>query len=197
MTEKTPLNESPEKLEETPAGMPLRGMAMILIAVAVLLAAWGAYSATRGEDSNASGGQLTPVTQVPASQAPDTRKAGEDSSTTSQPKSQEKSEADTPEGAVAKVHVLNNSTVPGLAADISEQLEAHGWELGEVGNFADQVLPENTVFFTPGNPAAEEAAKKLAAQVGAVAAPRPEGLPAGTEDPSTLVLILTGETAVR
>lgn len=44
-------DQNPEQTPDQAQGLPLRGMAMILIAVALLLAAWGAYSMTRDDNA--------------------------------------------------------------------------------------------------------------------------------------------------
>ena len=43
------------------SGLPLRGLAMILAAVAILLAGWGVYSATRDDPSEPEQTTDTPV----------------------------------------------------------------------------------------------------------------------------------------
>ena len=46
------------------SGLPLRGLAMILAAVAILLAGWGVYSATRDDPSEPEQTTDTPVAAV-------------------------------------------------------------------------------------------------------------------------------------
>jgi hypothetical protein len=58
------------------------------------------------------------------------------------------------------VAVLNGTTVPGLAAQISDQLEKAGFARGATTNAADQQRPDTTVVYAKGfKPAAEEVAK--------------------------------------
>ena len=95
-----------------------------------------------------------------------------------------------------RVHVLNNSTVPNLAADIAGTLDRDGYELGEVGNLAEVILPENTVFFQPGNQDAETRARELADRVGGVAREYDATLPDGTAGRNDLTLVLVEQVAL-
>lgn len=176
---------------------------MILIAVALLLAAWGAYSMTRDNSDDPTVTAPATSTAAPASQAATTAAAGPASSAAPAPASAAAAPATDAQAPAAQaseikqVHVLNNSTVQGLAASVADQLKAKGYETGEVGNFPDTIVPENTVYYTAGNAAAEQAARTLADKVGGVAAVRPDNLPAGTDDPNSLVLVLATETTVK
>lgn len=71
--------------------------------------------------------------------------------------------------------VLNNSTVPGLAADAAARFRAGGWTVTTVGNFTGRIA-ETTVYYDAGQ---EPAARALAAQFPAIARVRPRfaGLP--------------------
>lgn len=177
---------------------------MILIAVALLLAAWGAYSMTRDNSDDPTVTAPATSTAAPASQAaPASAAAAPASSAAPAPASAAAAPATGAQAPAAQaseikqVHVLNNSTVQGLAASVADQLKAKGYETGEVGNFPDTIVPENTVYYTAGNAAAEQAARTLADKVGGVAAVRPDNLPAGTDDPNSLVLVLATETTVK
>ncbi|SNV07865.1 putative secreted protein [Corynebacterium ulcerans] len=161
-------------------------MAMILIAVALLLAAWGVYSMTREKASDTTVTAESTTTQMSRPQQPTT--VAKPPQTTAAPVPPPPTHAE-----VKKVHVLNNSTIQGLAAGVADKLKHEGWELGEVGNFPDGAVPQNTVYFTPENAAAEKAARTLAERVGGVAVPRADNLPGGTEDPNTVVLVLAEE----
>lgn len=161
-------------------------MAMILIAVALLLAAWGVYSMTREKASDTTVTAESTTTQMSRPQQPTT--VAKPPETTAAPVPPPPTHAE-----VKKVHVLNNSTIQGLAAGVADKLKHEGWELGEVGNFPDGAVPQNTVYFTPENAAAEKAARTLAKRVGGVAVPRADNLPGGTEDPNTVVLVLAEE----
>jgi hypothetical protein len=57
------------------------------------------------------------------------------------------------------VSVLNGTTVPGLAAQVGDQLESAGFARGQVTNAADQQRSETTVQYAPDfRAAANEAA---------------------------------------
>lgn len=181
MTEQPEYTGGAHRLEEsTPAQrrLPLRGLAMILIAVAVLLVGWGIYASKKDAE---------PVASTTVTQAPGTSQTtpNEQPATTEQPTETATEKPAAP--PVEMVKVLNNSTIQGMAATVSDKLAAEGWKKGEVGNYSDSVVPENTVFFDPANPNAEQAARKLADRVGGVAQ---AGQPEGTQDPNALVLIL-------
>ncbi|AZA08435.1 LytR C-terminal domain-containing protein [Corynebacterium pseudopelargi] len=180
MTEQSEYQGGAHRLEDaepTQRSLPLRGLAMILIAVAVLLVAWGIYAANSEEDTVA---EVEP-TQVEQTQEPtQTQQQSEEAEQPQQ--SPEPTEQAQP---VKQVTVLNNSTVQGMAADVANTLAAEGWQKGEVGNFSDAVLPQNTVYFNPQNPGAEQSARELADRVGGVAQ---AGGPAS--DPNALVLVL-------
>ncbi|WP_068801251.1 LytR C-terminal domain-containing protein [Corynebacterium phoceense] len=87
--------------------------------------------------------------------------------------------------------ILNNSTVQGLAADVSKQVTDAGYELGEVGNFADEILTETTVFFPAGDAVAEAQARTLADKFSGVAKENIQALPekAMAEGAVTIVLV--------
>lgn len=74
------------------------------------------------------------------------------------------------------VYVFNQTTVSGLAAQTADRLEVLGWDVVGVDNWVG-IVPEDTVYFYPGDrPAAEQLAK--AARVDRVwpaSAPMPAG----------------------
>lgn len=84
------------------------------------------------------------------------------------------------------VHVLNNSTIQGLAAKAKEQLTRQGYRVGQVGNYSRSVVPQNTVYYTDN----EQQARELAEKVGGVAQQRPADLPSETAGPGSLVVVL-------
>nr|WP_046441451.1 LytR C-terminal domain-containing protein [Corynebacterium kutscheri] len=175
--------------QETQQRMPLRGIAMILIAVAILIAAWGVFSLNKNTDTTTPAAKTTsaqPVVETPTSTTAQEAVGHSEEAAPVAPQAM----------AVSAVHVLNNSTISGLAAQVADQLRAQGTQIGEVGNYPDSVVPENTVYYSPQLPGAERAAQELAARVNAVALPRDPALPSETADPATLVLVLAGQTTV-
>jgi hypothetical protein len=85
--------------------------------------------------------------------------------------------------------VLNNSVIHGLADRVATAVQARGWQVAQVGNFAGR-LPATTVYFSPGNAAEEAAARELAREFPQVAQvlPRYAGLP---PTPAGIVLVVT------
>ncbi|AEX68185.1 LytR C-terminal domain-containing protein [Corynebacterium diphtheriae] len=163
--------------------LPLRGIAMILIAVALMLGAWGVYSVTSDNSSSApktstaETSEQTPA-EKSAPQAPavsDTPAASDAPGESAAPA--EKAPADKPADKPAAdkpaaerpvpVRVLNNSTVQGLAAQVADTLRSHGIDVVEVGNLPDAVVPQTTVFYPAGHQAQ---AQKIADQLHAVIA---------------------------
>jgi len=89
----------------------------------------------------------------------------------------------------APLTVLNNSTVAGLADRAAAQVQARGWQVAQVGNFAGR-LPATTVYYDPGDSAQQAAAQELAEEFPQVARvlPRYAGLP---PTPAGIVLVVT------
>lgn len=215
MTHVNPENQS-ESAESTSiaagagSGLPLRGLAMVLIAVAVLLVMWGLYAATQNTDSD--GDQAAPATttevvetraEQPTAPAEETtEEAPEETTTEEEADATDATEAPAPAPAPApadepsRLNVINNSTVPNLAADVADRMRADGYEVGEVGNLAEHILPENTVFFQPFNAEAEQRARELAERVGGVAREYESFLPENTEGRNDLTLVLVNQVAL-
>lgn len=209
--------------------LPLRGFAMVLIAVAVMFGLWALYAFTQdnGSEQAAEDTSQQAEQQAGDANAPEPGTVGADTAQQSAeaiaPENGEGAESAGDEGAESaenegqpadaeregegregasgstgsgnaaapaplKINVLNNSVTQGLAADVSDRLRADGRELGEVGNFSDDVLPETTVFFPAGNADAERVARELADEFNGVARENIDTLPDNTRDGVTLVL---------
>ncbi|MGP3701424.1 hypothetical protein AY551_01960 [Corynebacterium diphtheriae bv. gravis] len=158
--------------------LPLRGIAMILIAVALMLGAWGVYSVTSDNSSSAPKTSTAETSeQTPAEKSAPQAPAVSDTPAPSDAPSEsaapaEKAPADKPADKPAAerpvpVRVLNNSTVQGLAAQVADTLRSHGIDVVEVGNLPDAVVPETTVFYPAGHQAQ---AQKIADQLHAAIA---------------------------
>ncbi|MBG9357605.1 LytR C-terminal domain-containing protein [Corynebacterium diphtheriae] len=163
--------------------LPLRGIAMILIAVALMLGAWGVYSVTSDNSSSAPKTSTAETSeQTPAEKSAPQAPAASDTPVPSDAPSEsaapaEKAPADKPADKPAAdkpaadrpvpVRVLNNSTVQGLAAQVADTLRSHGIDVVEVGNLPDAVVPETTVFYPAGHQAQ---AQKIADQLHAAIA---------------------------
>lgn len=180
------------------SGVPIRGIAMILLAVIVLLLAWGVYTlvgsgkeeaphaaSTAGSTSSvqAPAGAATAVPQASAAPAP----SGVNPVTSSAAPAASASAGVNPGAAAGDpsavpVHALNNSTVPGLANRIAAELKKDGFSQVDSGNFPKENLPNSVAFFTAGNAAEEQAANLMAQKLKIKAQPRSEAvrdLPAG------------------
>ena len=203
--------------------LPLRGVAMILISVALLLAMWGIYSMTGGKSAKVHNAASTDSAAASVAPAQPATPAGPATSAPGvpAPSSEAPAPASAPAGAPASgaaapgasggagtagagaagaagastsagdksavtVHVLNNSTIQGLAAKAKEQLTSQGYRVGQVGNYSRSVVPQNTVYYTDN----EQQARELAEKVGGVAQQRPADLPAETAGPGSLVVVL-------
>ncbi|MBG9344855.1 LytR C-terminal domain-containing protein [Corynebacterium diphtheriae] len=163
--------------------LPLRGIAMILIAVALMLGAWGVYSVTSDNSSSAPKTSTTETSeQTPAEKSAPQAPAASDTPAPSDAPGEsaapaEKAPANKPADKPAAdkpaaerpvpVRVLNNSTVQGLAAQVADTLRSHGIDVVEVGNLPDAVVPETTVFYPAGHQAQ---AQKIADQLHAAIA---------------------------
>ncbi|CAB0738267.1 hypothetical protein FRC0088_02001 [Corynebacterium diphtheriae] len=151
---------------------------MILIAVALMLGAWGVYSVTSDNSSSAPKTSTAETSeQTPAEKSAPQAPAVSDTPVPSDAPSEsaapaEKAPADKPADKPAAerpvpVRVLNNSTVQGLAAQVTDTLRSHGIDVVEVGNLPDAVVPQTTVFYPAGHQAQ---AQKIADQLHAVIA---------------------------
>ncbi|CAB0618116.1 hypothetical protein CIP107536_02048 [Corynebacterium diphtheriae] len=156
---------------------------MILIAVALMLGAWGVYSVTSDNSSSAPKTSTTETSeQTPAEKTAPQAPAASDTPAPSDAPGEsaapaEKAPADKPADKPAAdkpaaerpvpVRVLNNSTVQGLAAQVADTLRSHGIDVVEVGNLPDAVVPETTVFYPAGHQAQ---AQKIADQLHAAIA---------------------------
>ena len=198
--------------------LPLRGVAMILISVALLLAMWGIYSMTGGKSAKVHNAASTdsaaasavsvqpaapvgPATSAPGVPAPSSgapapapasgaaapgAPGGAGTAGTAGAAGAAGASTSAGDKSAVTVHVLNNSTIQGLAAKAKEQLSRQGYRVGQVGNYSRSVVPQNTVYYTDN----EQQARELAEKVGGVAQQRPADLPAETAGPGSLVVVL-------
>lgn len=186
------------------AGVPLRGLAMVLIFIGVILAAWGVYHLMSRDQGDA----LDQAASSTAATAPaEADRAGDDAGRPGAPGEPAPGEPAPGEPAPgepapaapapvdrARVHVqvLNNGVVAGRAEQTAGELGGQGWGNVEHGNLPDTEyrVEADTVFFTPGDAAEEAAARELAESRGPgwVVAERPAEL-AG--QPAGLLVVLT------
>ncbi|MFI6776628.1 LytR C-terminal domain-containing protein [Nocardia sp. NPDC050412] len=174
----------------TSGGPPLRALAMVLIALAIVFAGLGAMSLS-SSDSDTSGAGDTSSTTSRAAATTAVATTNPPVQTTSSALSSSVSAttkpsttttttaaATTTANRAVPVHVMNNSTVAGLAARTANELAANGWNVAEVGNYPGPNITNTTVYY--GNNAGEkEAALAIADELGATAEPRPGGAGSG------------------
>lgn len=174
-------------------GLPLRGLAMVLIAVAIALIAWGAVSFVNGGDSKdgtVQAGQgdedtsnLSPAEQARLAKekenaerqaardkAANDAKAEEAKKAEAEKKAAEEAENAENQGALSDkdreathVTVLNNSPIEGLAGRTADGLRGEKWDAKTIGN-----LPGSAYVFRESvvlYPAGDAKAKAAAEQI--------------------------------
>lgn len=182
--------EPPEK-----SGPPLRGLAMILTAVAVVLIIWGAFSLFGGSDDSddtASGSDASASATAPApgegdqgaSETPDTDDAERAGSASADPSSTAEAPAPGDDAGAGEsaaevdrsigVTVLNNSTESGLSRSGADRVRDSDWSNVGFGNLQgriDGISEESRVYYPEGNAAAQAAAEQIATDLGLQAVP--------------------------
>jgi hypothetical protein len=84
------------------------------------------------------------------------------------------------------VRVFNNGTVTGLAAQAARDFRDDGWNVVEVGNYSQGIIPTTTAYFRPGTNE-EAAARAMAGKFNMRAEARFPGI-AGSS-PGVIVMI--------
>ncbi|NKR48138.1 LytR family transcriptional regulator [Rhodococcus hoagii] len=182
------------------SGPPLRAIAMVLIALAILFAGLGAAS-LGGSDSDETATEASPTTTTSApaaapaaartTTAAPTTTAAEPTTTTSTATSTTAASATT-SARVDKsvpVRVFNNSTVSGLAVQTANELTSGGWNVSETGNYSYGQIQTTTVYY--GSSASEKAAAQaIAAELGVKAEPRFAGIESAS--PGVIVIVTSG-----
>lgn len=182
-------------------GLPLRGLAMILLAVAIVLIGWGAFSMFSGgdedskESTNASQSASENAGQngaqngagAPGEQSTQQSPADQKPSEAPEKKPEEngagvgnENNAQPPAGgaevnrAEQQVTVLNNSPIQGLAGDTAERLRGQEWGRTSFGNLPDTAgaFPKSVVLYPGNDAAARAAAEQIAGDLGIAAEAR-------------------------
>lgn len=173
---------------------PARAAGYVLLGVAVIALAIGMISLfTGGSDDDPPAAQSTPpsATSDTASGDPTTTPSTEPSSPAGTSPTSPGTSAPTTPGSPGtttttppppvvntpqqSVRVYNNSTTPGLATRVSDDVERAGWQVAEKGNYSSGNIPTTTVYFRPGTD--EEApARELARILNARVEPRFDGI---------------------
>lgn len=167
---------------EEPKGLPLRGLAMILLAVAIILIGWGGYSLMSGDDDSGSDSTTAQEAGTPGNSpapgtadqstaaAPQDPNANQEGQT--QPAPQDQAGNAGAQGGVDKknayITVLNNSRVQGLAGDVAGKLGRDQWQKTGVGNLPDQsgTFPTSVVLYPRGDAQAKANAEAVARDLG-------------------------------
>jgi hypothetical protein len=84
------------------------------------------------------------------------------------------------------VRVYNNSLIQGLAERAAEDFRGAGWNVADVSNYPQGIIPETTAYYRPGTDE-ETAAKALAVQFGMRAEPRFAGIEQSS--PGVIVIV--------
>lgn len=190
---------------------PLKAAGLVLIGVAIAAAMIGAVTVLNKGDSNESANpapasSVSP-TSAPSNLPPPAPTSGSSSGSVPAPDSSvpatttSASSSSTQPGedkqAVAKwvtVRVLNNSTTHGLAARAADDLRDAGWNVVEVNNYSDGIIPVTTAYYRPGTDE-ETAAKAIAIEFGMRAEMRFEGI--GQASPGVIVIVTNNYQRAR
>ncbi|MEU8638447.1 LytR C-terminal domain-containing protein [Amycolatopsis sp. NPDC048633] len=185
---------------------PMKAAGVALVGVAIIAAVIGGISALSGDGSNEAGPSGTPTqpgtstgSQPPSGTTPTTSPPTTTSpssptppSPTSPPPGQPTSgQPGQPGDQQASnkwvtVRVFNNSTIKGLAARAKDDFAGSGWNVTEVSNYSQGVIPATTAYYRPGTDE-EAAAKQLAQEFGFKAEPRFAGIQDAT--PGVIVIV--------
>lgn len=180
-------------------GPPLRALAMVLIALAIVFAGIGAMSLSSSDSSDSSAESTSQAATTTAAQQNSTV-AGTPSAvpgtiapttTTAAPTTTTAAPTTTTAAGVDKslpVRVYNNGTVAGLAKKTGDQLSGEGYNIAEVGNYPNGVIPKTTVYYGS-SPKEQALAKAIAAELGCAAEPRFPGI---SDSPTGVIIIVTG-----
>jgi len=180
------------------SGPPLRAIAMVLIALAILFAGLGAASlggsdsdetATEASSTTTTSAAAAPAAARTTTAAPTTTAAEPTTATSTATSTSTTSSAATTSARVDKsvpVRVFNNSTVSGLAAQTADELTSGGWNVSETGNYSYGQIQTTTVYY--GSSASEKAAAQaIAAELGVKAEPRFDGIQSAS--PGVIVIV--------
>ncbi|MFD7844324.1 LytR C-terminal domain-containing protein [Nocardia sp. NPDC059764] len=175
-------------------GPPLRALAMVLIALAIVFAGIGAMSLSSSDSSDSSAGSTSEAATTTAAQQNSTQASTPPVAPASTaPATTTTAAAPTTTAAAGvdkslPVRVYNNGTVAGLAKKTGDQLSGEGYNITEVGNYPGGVIPKTTVYYGS-SPKEQALAKAIAAELGCAAEPRFPGI---SDSPTGVIVIVTG-----
>lgn len=182
-------------------GPPLRALAMVLIALAIVFAGIGAMSLSSSDSSGSTEAEASSTTTTVASPtasvivAPPVTTAPvaptSSAAATTTPPSTTLAPTTPAAGAVDKslpVRVFNNSYVAGLAGKTRDQLVASGYNVTETGNYGSGNIPKTTVYYSNSSAKEKALAIAIANELGAGAEPRFDGI---ADSPAGVIVIVT------
>jgi len=186
--------------ESTGPAHPARAAGLALIAVAAVALVVGVVSLFTGGDDGEAGAQPTDAPSssqaagTPSESPGPTSDAGQ--SPTPGPEQTTPPPATTAPGATTTpaagttavpppppvqgqgkppVRVYNNGTIGGLAATAAEDVRRAGWEVADVANYSQGLIPTTTVYYRPGTDE-EASARQLGEALGVEVKPRFDGI---------------------
>ncbi|WP_406267298.1 LytR C-terminal domain-containing protein [Nocardia sp. NBC_00881] len=169
----------------TSGGPPLRALAMVLIALAIVFAGLGAMSLSSSETGDTDASGASPSATSSATAAPQVP-AGTTVSKATNAAPTSAGTTTTTAGRSVPVRVLNNSMIAGLAAKTANQLSADGWTIAETGNYPGTNIAKTTVYYGT-SPGDRDAARAIADEIGADVAPKSSVI--GDSAPGVTVIV--------
>jgi hypothetical protein len=91
-----------------------------------------------------------------------------------------------PAAARPAVRIYNNSTIRGLAEKAAGQFRTNGWDVSQVQNYSEGVIPTTTVYYRQGT-GEKAAAEEIAQKFGMRTEPRFDGIQDAT--PGVIVIV--------
>lgn len=192
-------------VQDPGSSRPSRVVGLMLLAISVVALVIGVVTLLGGNGSNGAAGTTLPPSPTggptgssptgrptsptrsesvpPTSPVPPTQSTGTSIPLPPPPNPEPDTEPDT---RANPVRVFNNGTIAKLAAQAARDFEADGWNVVEVGNYSDGIIPTTTVYFRQGTDE-EAAARQLGKKFGMRVEPRFTGI--GGASPGLIVMI--------
>lgn len=184
---------------------PARLAGFILLGVAVVAVGLGIFAlADSASGQTSSSGQTTGVT-APETFTPTTTRSTPPTTTTVAPTTTPSPTTTVPAGQTTtiippppadtgppappqvQVRVYNNGTIKGLAARAAADLTNAGFDVVQVGNYAQGEIPTTTVYFSPGVAGEQDTAQQIGQKFGMRVLPRFPGI--ADASPGVIVII--------
>lgn len=180
---------------------PARLAGFVLLGVAVVAVGLGVFSLTSGGGQATGGSTTTPGTSsttapptspttrsttTPPTSASSTSPAGPTTTVAPPPVTTTAPAGGPPGVPQVPVRVFNNSTIKGLAAEAAGDFQQAGFDVVQVGNYAQSNIPTTTAYYT-NQPGEQATAQALAQQFGMQTAPRFPGI--AFDGPGVVVIV--------